>query len=553
MLYRPYTPDLTPQSDDTPAQDRLQLYDGAKSTARKELQKLYAAMALDSPDKAAIFQAQTDILDDVVMDEEIQTLLKAEPLSPGSAVAQVFTMYVNILSQAEDALIRERTADLQDVRNRVMRILAGQPEANLAHLDEPCIVFAHDLLPSDTASLRREKVLGIVCETGGLTSHTAIIARGYGIPALLGLRGALDIVTSAEQVIIDACEGILITGASPDILTQYEEKRKYYLQQVALTHQYFEQPAITTDGISIEVGVNIASTEHDDLQRLATSADSVGLFRTEFLFMEGRRLPNEETQLKAYQNVLTAFGHKPVILRTLDIGGDKEVEALHLEKEANPFLGNRALRLCFSQPDLLRTQLRAAYRASVHGNLWIMLPMVGSMDDIHRAKGIIQAVKAELDAEHCPYSPDVKVGVMVEIPALAVIADLVAQEVDFASIGTNDLCQYALAVDRMNEIVAPYYQSYHPAMFRLIQYTIEQFTLQGKPVSICGEMGSDPSAAAVLIGMGLRKVSTNPDALPYIKKLICTHSMEDFRSSANEIRHITHADEIKSYLNSQYT
>jgi len=551
MLYHPYTPDLSSRTSGAAAASRLAAYDAAKEQAGRELENIQANMKVESPSKAAIFAAHIDILNDVVMDGEVRSLLKNEQLVPSSAVAEVFTRYADILSNVDDSLIQERASDILDVRNRLMRILEGHLEQSLADLSEPRIVIANDLLPSDTASMNRSMVMAIVCEVGGSTSHTAIIARSYGIPALLGLNGAMNKVADGKEVIVDSCEGILITGADDALTDHYIRKLDKYRKQTAIIMRYADNMPVTTDGVRIEVGANIVSA-NDDLPVIAARADSVGLFRTEFLFMGRKDLPSEEEQVEAYRRVLSAFGEKAVVLRTLDIGGDKECESLHLPQEENPFLGNRALRFCFSRQDIFRIQLRAAYRASTAGNLWLMLPMVSSLGDIKRAKAIIADVLTELDQEGKKYCHNTKFGVMIEIPAIAILADQVAKEVDFASIGSNDLCQYTLAVDRMNPAVTDYYQSYHPAMFRLMRYVIEQFHTQGKPIGICGELGGEPEAAAALMGLGIRKLSVGPESLPVIKKLICTHSIRQMEQDARHIADFSFADDIFSYLSSQY-
>ena len=304
------------------------------------------------------------------------------------------------------------------------------------------------------------------------------------------------------------------------------------------------------DGTLLPVHLNVGSANDQELAA-EKYTDGVGLFRTEFIYMGKEQLPTEDEQYEIYKKVLTAFGDRPVTIRTLDIGGDKKLQCMELPVEENPFLGNRALRLCFSMPEVFLTQLRAALRASVHGNLWIMFPMVGSMDDIRRAKAFVQQAKDQLDAQGVPYSPNVKLGIMVEIPSIALVADLAAKEVDFASIGTNALTQYSTAVDRMNPALREYYQSYHPALFRLIGYVVESFAKEGKPVSVCGEMGGDPYAAAVLAGLGMSKLSMGSASVARIKKMLSGLTMEKARELAAKARSLPTNDEVESYLKAE--
>jgi len=375
----------------------------------------------------------------------------------------------------------------------------------------------------------------------------AIIARSYEIPAVLGVSGIVSQLEDRQEVILDAVDGAILTGFDEEVRSAYEAKRREILRRQAHTKLYIDREPITPDGVRIAVELNIASAEPQNLE-YAKYTDGVGLFRSEFLYMGRSALPTEEEQFQAYRKVLMTYGSRPVILRTLDIGGDKPLDCLDIPKEDNPFLGNRALRLCFQHPDMFRTQLRASLRASVYGNLWLMFPMVASMDDIRRAKSCLESAKAELTAEGIPFSPDLKVGIMVEIPAIAFLADQAAREVDFASIGTNDLTQYLTAVDRGNPEVRAYYQTYHPSLFRLIGYVVRSFAAQGKPVGVCGEMGGDPLAAAVLIGLGMRQLSMGAASVASIKQMILSTSCETAKALAETVCGLSTADEVRKYL-----
>lgn len=550
-LFQPFVPDIRKENI---AQDEVEAhikkYLGAKQAAEAELAHIVSRLQQDEPDKAAIFEAHQAILTDATLDEEIIEMVTNELSSGDYAILKVYDRYIELFENLEDALIRERAADLRDVRSRLLRCWAGVEEKNLATLERDAIVVAEDLFPSDTATLNRKKVLAILTEVGGPTSHSAIIARGYEIPAILGIPNVLACLRQGGTVIVDALQGIVIVDPTPEELAEYTNKREAYRKKDTETKEFLSAQPMTADGVRVDIQLNIGSAGKEELDG-SRYTDGVGLFRTEFLYMGRAQLPSEEEQYLSYRRVLEAYGERPVILRTLDIGGDKQLKSMPFPKEDNPFLGNRALRLCFTYPELFRTQLRAALRAALHGNLWIMLPMVASLDDIRRAKAMIEEAKAELRKEGIPFGTAYKLGIMVEIPSIALIADLAAQEVDFASIGSNDLCQYLTAVDRMNPALMDYYQSYHPAMFRLIGYVVEQFQRFHKPVGVCGELGGDPLAAAVLVGLGMRKLSMGLASVAPIKKLLSGLTVQKAEELANAVKALSTADEVKAYLVSE--
>ncbi|MCI9196183.1 MAG: phosphoenolpyruvate--protein phosphotransferase [Angelakisella sp.] len=551
-LYQPYVPQVTegeiPEDQAPAAVARYEeLLEGAKQELAAIRERLEKA---GDGDKAKIFTAHQDILFDVAMDEEIRDKITYDFMTPEWAIHKVYEKFIKILNKAKDDLIRERVADMRDVKNRLLRIAAGVPEKNLAALGEPVIVVAHDLLPSDTATLDRKNVLALVTEIGGATSHSAIIARSYEIPALLGVDGAMENLSHGQEIAVDAVEGLLVADPSGEVKADFAKKREAFLKRREEEKKFLGVEPRMADGTLLPVHLNVGSANDQELAA-EKYTDGVGLFRTEFIYMGKEQLPTEDEQYEIYKKVLTAFGDRPVTIRTLDIGGDKKLQCMELPVEENPFLGNRALRLCFSMPEVFLTQLRAALRASVHGNLWIMFPMVGSMDDIRRAKAFVQQAKDQLDAQGVPYSPNVKLGIMVEIPSIALVADLAAKEVDFASIGTNDLTQYSTAVDRMNPALREYYQSYHPALFRLIGYVVESFAKEGKPVSVCGEMGGDPYAAAVLAGLGMSKLSMGSASVARIKKMLSGLTMEKARELAAKARSLPTNDEVESYLKAE--
>ena len=546
-LYERFVSDVSKCPMGTPAEEAAH-YLAARDAAQGELETLCQHFTeLGDNEKASIFSAHLEILSDETMDEEIQAGISGGESSGPWVIRSVYEQYASMFEQLADPIIRERAVDLRDVCARLLRCWEGLPEQNLSALPEPVIIITHDLVPSDTATLDRNNVLGIVTEIGGSTSHSAIIARSYEIPAVLGVSGIVSQLEDRQEVILDAVDGAILTGFDEEVRSAYEAKRREILRRQAHTKLYIDREPITPDGVRIAVELNIASAEPQNLE-YAKYTDGVGHFRSEFLYMGRSALPTEEEQFQAYRKVLMTYGSRPVILRTLDIGGDKPLDCLDIPKEDNPFLGNRALRLCFQHPDMFRTQLRASLRASVYGNLWLMFPMVASMDDIRRAKSCLESAKAELTAEGIPFSPDLKVGIMVEIPAIAFLADQAAREVDFASIGTNDLTQYLTAVDRGNPEVRAYYQTYHPSLFRLIGYVVRSFAAQGKPVGVCGEMGGDPLAAAVLIGLGMRQLSMGAASVASIKQMILSTSCETAKALAETVCGLSTADEVRKYL-----
>lgn len=523
-------------------------YKDAVQAAEAELDAVVTTLSAESPEKAKIFTAHIEILNDEEVDEGVKEMIFSDHAMPDYAVDMVFTEFAILLGKAKDPLIAARAADLRDVRNRVLRILKGEKENNLAHLPSKVIVVAHDLLPSDTATLDRTHVMGIITEVGGATSHTAIIARGYKIPALLGVSDATEIMKDGEIIVVDALAGKVLLEPDKETIREFEVKLAQYIKDERETNEYLDKIPLMASGERFSIGLNIGSTEPDDGFKYS---DFVGLFRTEFLYMESEHMPTEEEQFEAYKKVLANAMGNPVTLRTLDIGGDKSLRYLVLPKEDNPFLGNRALRLCLSIPDLFRTQLRAALRASAFGQMWIMFPMVGTIDDVRAAVAAVNQVKDELRAENNAFDEKVKVGIMIEIPSIAVISDLAAKEVDFASVGTNDLTQYLHAVDRMNAKIVDYYQSMSPSMFRMLGTIFSEFNKAGKPVSVCGELAGDPLAAIVLFGLGLRKFSMNASNIAHIKRTLSKFTLKETREIAQKVTSMSTQAEVLEFLKAE--
>lgn len=514
-----------------------------KEKANKEIALIVTNLKEANDDKYKIFDAHLEILNDVALLEVVEANILNEKMALDYAVSEAFQMFIELLETVEDDLIKERIADLKDVKNRIIRIAKGVQEKNLSRLSGPTIIVANDLFPSDTATLDRRHVEAIITEVGGVTSHTAIIAKSYLIPAILGATGAMSELKDGDLVIVDAVSNNIIVSPSEKILSDYLALKKTFTDKQNILKTYLNRSPITKDGHKIDVTLNIGSASEEELD-YNQYVDGVGLFRSEFLYMENNHLPTEEEQFVVYKKALTGFKDKPVILRTLDIGGDKTLSYMTLPKEDNPFLGLRAVRLCFEHEDIFRTQLRAAYRASVYGDLWLMFPMVGSIDDIKRIKAFIEVVKQELDKEKLAYSKNVKIGVMIEIPSIILVIDHVAKLVDFASIGTNDLCQYLSAVDRMNPLVSSYYQNYSPSMFRIMKMAIDGFTKTGKPISVCGELGGDLLAAPILIGLGMKKLSMSKSSIAPIKSLIINNDYKTFEALAQKAIELETEQEI---------
>ena len=523
-------------------------FTNALAAAEAELNAIVESLSVESPEKAKIFSAHIEILNDEEVAEEVKDMIFSSKAMPDYAVDMVFTEFAILLEKAKDPLIAARAADLRDVRNRVLRILKGEKEQNLSSLREKVVVVAHDLLPSDTATLDRAHVMGIVTEVGGATSHTAIIARSYKIPAVLGVPEATEILKNGDMVVLDALKGQVLLEPERATISEYEIKLEEFIRNEKLTAEYLDRIPLVASGERFSVGLNVGSTEPEDGFKYV---DFVGLFRTEFVYMESEHMPTEDEQFAAYKKVLDNAMGNPVTLRTLDIGGDKSLRYLVLQKEDNPFLGNRALRLCLELPDMFRPQLRAALRASAFGPMQIMFPMVGTIDDVRAGNAAVEQVKAELRAEGIPFDEKINVGIMIEIPSIAMIADMAAKETDFASVGTNDLTQYLHAVDRMNPKITNYYQSSSPAMFRILGRIFKEYNEAGKPVSVCGELAGEPLAAIVLFGLGLRKFSMNASNIAHVKRTLSLFTLAETEEIAEKVMNMETQSDVEAYLKAE--
>lgn len=499
-------------------------------------------------DKAEIFNAHLMMLEDEVFLDEIREKIKAESIPAEYALTLVVAAYTEMFQNIDDEYLKERAADIKDIGDRLVRNILNIPMQNLADLSEEVVIIARDLTPSDTAQMNKDYVQAFATEMGGRTSHTAIMARSLEIPAVVGTVGLLDAAKSGDTVIVDGNKGVVYLNPDEETLQQYAKMREEYLLYVQELKELKDLPAETKDKARrVELAANIG-TPKDCAGALANGAEGIGLYRTEFLYMDRSALPSEDEQFEAYKAVAEEMAGKPVIIRTLDIGGDKKLSYLDMPEEMNPFLGWRAIRLCLDRQEILRTQLRAIMRASAYGKLRIMYPMISNATEIRKANAILAQVKAELDQEGIPYDHELQVGIMIEIPAAAVIADLLIKEVDFFSIGTNDLIQYTIAVDRMNEHISYLYEPLHPAVLRLVKNVIDASHRAGKWTGMCGEMAGDVAAAPILLGLGLDEFSMSAVSIPRVKKVIRSLTHAEAQELARKALAAENAEEIRQLL-----
>ena len=467
---------------------------------------------------AEIFEAHLMVVEDGVLIDEVTKTIHRDLCNAEHAFQLVAQRYAKTFTELEDPYFRERAADIHDIARRITRNLLGKTTAGLADLKSPYIVLSHNLSPSDTAQIDREIVLGFCTEVGGKTSHTAIMARSLNIPAIVGLHSILS-VENGSDVLIDGYSGILIVHPSDATLFQYGALRESKAQVEQKLTELRETESTTRDGIRITLSANIEQPG-DIVQARSSGAKGIGLFRTEFLYLDGDTLPTEDEQVMAYCQVAAAAQPNSVIIRTLDLGGDKLHSTLHSEKEENPFLGWRAIRVCLERTDIFKTQLRAILRASTAGSIKIMFPMISGLAELRTAKTLLDDCRTELRNEGTLFDEEMKVGIMIEVPSAAIIADLLAKEVDFFSLGTNDLVQYTLAADRGNEHIAHLYEPTHPAILRLIRTTVEAAHAANIWVGVCGEMGGDITLTPLLIGLGIDEISCGSAVLPRVKHAV---------------------------------
>jgi len=498
-----------------------------------------------------IFNAHLLILDDPVLTEQMTEKIKKRKLTAEYLFQQVIRNYEKAFSKIDDAYFKERISDIQDVGKRIIRNLLGRKKTNLANLEKNVIVVSYDLSPSDTALMRKEKIMGFATDVGGKTSHTAIMARALEIPAVVGLEKISTKAKNGDLLIIDGDKGIVIINPRPEVIEKYYKKKEEVLKFNQELKKIRALPAQTKDGCPIEITANIELPEEID-SVLKEGAEGIGLYRTEYFFLNRSVLPTEEEQYQAYKFVAQKMNPHPVVIRTLDLGGDKFLSHLNIPAEMNPFMGWRAIRFCLARPDIFKTQLKAILRASKYGKLKIMYPMISSVEEFRQANRVLAEVKKELEEQSIPFDKEVEIGAMIEIPSAALTADILAKEADFFSIGTNDLIQYSLAVDRINEKIAYLYEPNHPAILRLIKTVIEAAHKEGIWVGMCGEMCSEPVFIPLLLGLGLTKFSVSPLMLLRVKKVIRSVSLKEAKAAAREILNLETIKDIKRFSRSRF-
>ena len=529
-------------------QSEIDRLNGAISTAKEQINEIYEkALKESSEADAEIFQAHAMILEDPELLDEVQKKISEQKFSAELAMNESSQAMADIMAAMDDEYFAARATDIMDVSNRVVRILLGVAESPTSDLKKPSVIIADDLTPSDTVLLDKTLVIGFCTARGSATSHTAILARGLGIPAVAGAGDEVLKQTNGTGIILDGTKGVVVLAPDDAMVKDYQNRIETAKTIREASMKHAKEPAVTTDGHRVEVVANIGNVE-GARSSVENGAEGVGLLRTEFLYLERSCLPTEEEQYQAYRAILDVFGEMPVILRTLDVGGDKEIPYMGLEAEANSFLGQRALRLCLTRPDIFKPQLRAALRAGVDRNLKIMFPMVATASEVREARKVLDECAAELKAEGTAFAEGIEIGIMVEIPSAAMVADQLAKEVDFFSIGTNDLSQYTMAADRTNPKVAGLSNAFYPAVLRLIRNVIKAAHDEGKWVGMCGELAGEPLAAPILLGLGLDEFSMSPPMVPVLKQILRNLNAEEMKPLAEEALQLESPEDIQQFV-----
>ena len=527
----------------------VERFKGALAETIAQTETLAADLATRVGEKEAeIMQGHLMLLNDPMLTNEIENAITGDNVCSEFAIETVCTMYADMFASMDDELMQQRATDMRDIKVRLQQVLQGVKPVDIAALPEGSVIVAKDLTPSMTAGINPANVAGIVTEMGGRTSHSAILARAMEIPAVVAVPGILGQVEDGAEMIVDGSEGVVLAAPSEEEKAEYTAKRDQFLKEKKELEQYIGKPTVTRDGVEIELVANIGNP--DDVEKvLQYDGEGVGLFRTEFLFMDRTAMPTEEEQFEAYKKVAIALNGRPVIIRTLDIGGDKEIPYMGLQKDENPFLGYRAIRFCLDRKDdVYRPQLRALLRASAFGQIKIMIPMVTCIEEIREAKALIEEIKKELGEKGIAYNKEIKVGIMVETAAASLMADVFAKEVDFFSIGTNDLTQYTMSVDRGNEKVSYLYSTFNPAVLRSIRNIIKCGREAGIMVGMCGEAASDPMMIPLLLAFGLNEFSMSASAILYSRKLITSYSIGELQAVADKAMSFATAAEVEAYM-----
>ena len=531
----------------TDTEAEVKRYEAAAETFEKRTQELAEAMRDRVGDhNAEILEGHILLLRDPGMEEIVKSTIRNGTCAE-AAFESACDMFSQMFQMTGDEMLKQRVTDINDIRMRMLKILTGTPDCNIAEVPAGTILVAEDLTPSMTAGIVKENVAGILTAVGGKTSHSAILARALQIPAVLGISGIVSMVHDGMEVAIDGCDGECILEPTEQEKTAYLMKRADYLKQLSMLQIYKGKETLTGDGRKVQLFANIGSTE-DAGQVLACDGEGIGLFRTEFLFMGASELPTEEEQFQAYKKVAELMQGKSVIIRTLDVGGDKDIPYLKMEKEENPFLGFRAVRYCLFHEEVYRVQLRALLRASAFGDIKIMVPLVTSVEEMRAVKSLLHKLMEELDCEGRKYNKNIRVGAMIETPAACLIADLLAKEADFFSIGTNDLTQYTMAVDRGNAKVSYLYSVYHPAVLRAIRHIIQTGKEAGIPVGMCGEAAADPQLIPLLISFGLDEYSVSATSILATRGTIAKWTVSEADKLAEEALLLSTEKEVEELL-----
>ena len=531
------------------AQAEVSRFKGALEQTVAETQKMAEDLATRVGEKEAeIMQGHMMLLSDPMLTGEIENSISNDKVNAEFAIETVCNMYADMFASMGDELMQQRATDMRDIKVRMQRTLMGLQSADVSSLPAGTVLVAKDLTPSMTAGINPVNVVGIVTELGGRTSHSAILARALEIPAVVAVNGLLEQVKDGDTVVLDGSTGEVYVNPDTEIKTAYEAKRDQFLKEKKELEKYIGKPSVTKDGVQVEIVANIGKPEDVD-KVLQYDGEGVGLFRTEFLFMDRTSMPTEDEQFEAYKKVAAAMNGKPVIIRTLDIGGDKEIPYMGLEKDENPFLGYRAIRLCLDRKeDIYKPQLRALLRASAFGNIRIMIPLVTCIEEYREAKALIEELKKELDEKGIAYKKDIQVGIMVETAAASLIADIFAKEADFFSIGTNDLTQYTMSVDRGNKKISYLYSTFNPAVLRSIRHIIACGREAGIMVGMCGEAASDPMMVPLLLAFGLNEFSMSASAILRTRKLVTEYSVSELQEVADKAMSFATTAEVEAYM-----
>ncbi|CAM3039906.1 phosphoenolpyruvate--protein phosphotransferase [Staphylococcus argensis] len=544
-------PDLSFERDKVADVDaEINKFRNAIDTSKVELTKIRNnAEANIGPDKAAIFDAHLLILDDPEIIKPVEEKISNEQVNAPTALTDVTSQFVTIFESMDNEYMKERAADVRDVSKRVLAHILGVTLPNPSMIDENVVIIGNDLTPSDTAQLNKDFVQGFVTNIGGRTSHSAIMSRSLEIASVVGTKSITEEVQQGDMIIVDGLTGEVIINPTEDEVIAYQNKRERFFKDKEELKKLRDEETTTVDGVNVELAANIGTPKDLD-GVMDNGAEGIGLYRTEFLYMGRDEMPSEDEQFEAYKSVLQEMDGKRVVVRTLDIGGDKELPYLNLPEEMNPFLGYRAIRLCLNEPEIFRPQLRALLRASTYGKLSIMFPMVATVQEFRDAKALLNEEKEKLIKEGVEVAEDIELGIMVEIPATAALADVFAKEVDFFSIGTNDLIQYTMAADRMSERVSYLYQPYNPSILRLVKQVIDASHQEGKWTGMCGEMAGDATAIPVLLGLGLDEFSMSATSVLKARRQIKGLSQNEMRELANRAIDCVSADEVEDLVQS---